>query len=150
MKTIVEDVVRIIWNKTDESMDIIKIIYHAVGKLYPQLAYSLRALPQPERGQGEKCDHVFSGNDMLCKKCGLYFPETKQPVPAKVELVPTRLLLSYNLEDQKLDKVEDKNVCKCKINNPLPICKTFNPRQSPMSDYCECGHHKSCHAQGAI
>jgi len=22
------------------------------------------------------CDHVFVGNDYLCKKCGLYFPET--------------------------------------------------------------------------
>jgi hypothetical protein len=44
-------------------------------------------------------------------------------------------------------KVEDKNSCKCKCDNPLPICKTFNPRQSPMSDYCECGHRRECHAQ---
>lgn len=24
----------------------------------------------------EACDHFFIGNDMLCTKCGLYFPET--------------------------------------------------------------------------
>ena len=24
----------------------------------------------------DTCDHHFVGNDYLCKKCGLYFPET--------------------------------------------------------------------------
>jgi hypothetical protein len=26
--------------------------------------------------QERNCDHHFTGNDCLCKKCGLYFPET--------------------------------------------------------------------------
>lgn len=26
------------------------------------------------------CDHSFVGRDRLCRKCGLYFPETCEPV----------------------------------------------------------------------
>jgi hypothetical protein len=39
-----------------------------------------RIVERPRTGlqqpQEHHCDHVFVGNDMLCKKCGLYFPET--------------------------------------------------------------------------
>ena len=28
--------------------------------------------------QSAPCDHSFVGNDCLCKKCGLYFPETNK------------------------------------------------------------------------
>ena len=28
--------------------------------------------------QSAKCDHAFITNDMLCRKCGKYFPETNE------------------------------------------------------------------------
>lgn len=28
------------------------------------------------KGGAVKCNHAFTGRDMLCKKCGMYFPET--------------------------------------------------------------------------
>ena len=29
-----------------------------------------------QQPQERNCDHQFTCNDYLCKKCGLYFPET--------------------------------------------------------------------------
>jgi hypothetical protein len=31
---------------------------------------------EPPTAAATPCDHQFVGNDYLCKKCGLYFPET--------------------------------------------------------------------------
>jgi SAM-dependent methyltransferase len=45
-----------------------------------------------KKGENMKteCDHSFVGNDYLCKKCGLYFPETNQESPVLGEESPAQ------------------------------------------------------------
>jgi hypothetical protein len=126
---------------------------------YPVIQQPIPA--QPEQGQGEKS----------CENCGAtcsgrvrIVPKNKdvcfnwQPIPAKVDPmsgpIPVKTLaIIEGLEDQKLSKVDSpnkvdgKSACVCQIGHSTTVCKSFISSGNLYPAYCECGHHKSCHAQ---
>jgi hypothetical protein len=56
-----------------------EIVWNAVTKAEEEKFTSTndaRAHHIAQEPQERHCDHHFVGNDYLCKKCGLYFPET--------------------------------------------------------------------------
>jgi len=81
------------------------------------------------------------------------YPVIQQPIPAKVDPmsgpIPVKTLaIIEGLEDQKLSKVDGKSACVCQIGHSATVCKSFISSGNLYPAYCECGHHKSCHAQG--
>jgi hypothetical protein len=105
---------------------------------------------------------IPSGNTeikWMCPKCGFYNPNIRSicakcenPNPGKVDPasgpMPSKTAaLLAGLEDDKLDKVDDKNLCVCHYQSN-PECQICNNPQY-KNEYClNCGHHKSCHSKG--
>lgn len=115
----------------------------------------------PGTGEGEKscenCGNNRGRSGMPCLLCGgaIDPPDFShwQPIPpGKVDPasgpMPSKTAaLLAGLEDDKLDKVDDKNLCVCHYQSN-PECQICNNPQY-KNEYClNCGHHKSCHSKG--